>query len=455
MNPSYRRDKDHNYMILEEACPVTGNEFQVRMLILNQIPGILPCKMRKIDGEAGFYYEITSLQPMARIYEKKRMGREDIRQLLAGIGKAMNGAREFLLDTNQLLLDPDYIYMDVETKEVFLCCLPLYEGDASAAFRGLAEYILKKLDHGDQAAVLWGYEIYSKTIEENYSIQNVLESVCPKTGEKPRQERTEREEFPEEPESRKEEKMYDREPEGALPEEEKPEQPDVSADQEKETSEILPLIQKGLILACGLAGIGGISWFAACFGGLTQIQTGGIFFLGAGILIYFSTIWKGFPRKEKVPRMPPGYEAGRILQEEEDLPEEWETQEPPERPEEVFSEAEEKEEFGATTLLQTSYAGDYAVLVSMEPGQRENIVLDRDVLIVGKLAGQSDIVLNQPVISRVHAKLERRTEGYYLTDQNSTNGTYLNGVRLEAFESRKLHTADEVYFASLGYYFKE
>ena len=114
-----------------------------------------------------------------------------------------------------------------------------------------------------------------------------------------------------------------------------------------------------------------------------------------------------------------------------------------------------QEEFGTTTLLKTSYAGNYAALVSMEPEKREkNIVLDRDTLIVGKMPAQADVVLEESGDSAgFHAKLERRQDGYFITDHdNSTNGTYVNGERLEAYECRKLRTADEIYFASLGYY---
>ena len=68
------------------------------------------------------------------------------------------------------------------------------------------------------------------------------------------------------------------------------------------------------------------------------------------------------------------------------------------------------------------------------------------------MPAQADVVLEESVISRIHAKLERRQDGYFITDQNSTNGTYVNGERLEAYECRKLRTADEIYFASLGYY---
>ena len=137
-----------------------------------------------------------------------------------------------------------------------------------------------------------------------------------------------------------------------------------------------------------------------------------------------------------MPKNPPGYEADRILEEFQEEEEDWE----PEQKQYLtgapkMEEKDFQEEFGTTTLLKTSYAGNYAALVSMEPEKRENIVLDRDTLIVGKMPAQADVVLEESVISR-----------------NSTNGTYVNGERLEAYECRKLHTADEIYFASLGYY---
>lgn len=487
MNPSYRRDQDHNYMILNAPMPVTGEEFPVRMLVLNRIPGLLPCKMRKMDGEAGFYYEITSLQSAGRIFETCKMRQEDIERLMTGIERAMNGAKEFLLDPDQILLDPEYIYMDIETKEVYLCCLPFYEGNLTEEFRSLAEYMLKKLDHGDPGSVLWGYEIYSRTTEENYSILSILKAVREKACEKRnvQQHKPEENEFWEEEgieaeketaeekavekaatkgnvKIREKERIKEKEKENAENLEKGTEKKNKSRQkakerkhrhEEEEDHQAARMLKKLLVLGIGLVGIAGITWAAAVFGELTEIQAGGIFFLGVGIFYYFTILWKGFPKRKKVPKNPPGYEADRILEEFQEEEEDWE----PEQKQYLtgalqMEEKDSQEEFGTTTLLKTSYAGNYAALVSMEPEKRENIVLDRDTLIVGKMPAQADVVLEESVVSRVHAKLERRQDGYFITDQNSTNGTYVNGERLEAYECRKLHTADEIYFASLGYY---
>lgn len=41
------------------------------------------------------------------------------------------------------------------------------------SFRKLSEYLLKRLDHSDEQAVMLGYEVYSKASEENYRISGV------------------------------------------------------------------------------------------------------------------------------------------------------------------------------------------------------------------------------------------------------------------------------------------
>ncbi|MEM7332747.1 MAG: FHA domain-containing protein [Chloroflexota bacterium] len=50
----------------------------------------------------------------------------------------------------------------------------------------------------------------------------------------------------------------------------------------------------------------------------------------------------------------------------------------------------------------------------------------------------SDIVINDPEISRQHAKLVKKGSGYTLEDFGSTNGTYIDGSQMEAHASTEL-----------------
>ena len=71
-------------------------------------------------------------------------------------------------------------------------------------------------------------------------------------------------------------------------------------------------------------------------------------------------------------------------------------------------------------------------------------VLDRPMLTIGKKKGETDIVLEDVSVSRLHARIVQEKENFYLEDLNSTNGTFKNGLRLQPYEKRELTTEDEV-----------
>ena len=103
MKPSYRKEKDNDYMILEAPGKPEGGEYQIRMLLVNPIYGLLPCKMRMVDGSRAFYYDITEKQPMTSVFERRLMGKEDIEKLLGGLEKAMDEAGRYLLVMEQFI----------------------------------------------------------------------------------------------------------------------------------------------------------------------------------------------------------------------------------------------------------------------------------------------------------------------------------------------------------------
>ena len=57
----------------------------------------------------------------------------------------------------------------------------------------------------------------------------------------------------------------------------------------------------------------------------------------------------------------------------------------------------------------------------------------KTVWIIGR-GDTCDLIYQNPKISRMHCKIEYLDSHYYLTDLNSTNGTYLNGRLLERKE---------------------
>jgi hypothetical protein len=71
--------------------------------------------------------------------------------------------------------------------------------------------------------------------------------------------------------------------------------------------------------------------------------------------------------------------------------------------------------------------------LSVRQGPRPNLVfeLDGDSYTIGREAG-TEIVIEDPQVSRRHATLTRQGTSYLIEDIGSTNGTYVNGRRVTA-----------------------
>ena len=75
-------------------------------------------------------------------------------------------------------------------------------------------------------------------------------------------------------------------------------------------------------------------------------------------------------------------------------------------------------------------------------GSRIDFPLTADVHLVGR-EGEADIQMDEPLVSRNHARLEWRADAWVVLDLGSTNYTRVNGNRIG---EAQLHHGDEVKF---------
>jgi len=87
-------------------------------------------------------------------------------------------------------------------------------------------------------------------------------------------------------------------------------------------------------------------------------------------------------------------------------------------------------------------AGRLIVLTSPALGEGEEWELDSSPLTMGR-GSQNDVQLDRDEFaSSTHARIEPRRDGVWVEDIGSTNGTYLNGIKLT--RARKLTPGDVV-----------
>ncbi len=84
--------------------------------------------------------------------------------------------------------------------------------------------------------------------------------------------------------------------------------------------------------------------------------------------------------------------------------------------------------------------GQALLLVKRGPNAGTTFLLESDVTTIGRRV-DSDVFLDDVTVSRRHAEIPRRGEGWFVLDVGSLNGTYVNGERVD---ETKLASGDEL-----------
>jgi phosphoserine phosphatase RsbU/P len=93
---------------------------------------------------------------------------------------------------------------------------------------------------------------------------------------------------------------------------------------------------------------------------------------------------------------------------------------------------------------QSSGSGVFPALVLVQGNEQKNIVLNRTPFSVGRKVDK-DLVIADPRVSRDHALIVLEDSGFFLVDQGSKHGTFVNGERIQR---QKLERNDRLEFGA-------
>lgn len=106
------------------------------------------------------------------------------------------------------------------------------------------------------------------------------------------------------------------------------------------------------------------------------------------------------------------------------------------------------EDYGRTIYIETPCEKEKPYRLYSQEGKLVAQLGEEDFTI-GKKKGEVDLALDDFSISRIHARITKEEEDYYLEDMNSTNGTFKNGLHMQPYEKRKLQEGDEIKLGSI------
>jgi hypothetical protein len=402
--------------------------FDERMMMKQQIPGLLPMEKCFMDGEGQFWYDISGKQSLDTFCRMKPVGLVFLEQMVHSICDEIGILEQHLVDADCLCLAPEMVYVSNRTEELTFTAIPGRTKDVATAFRELMEHLLTRVDHKDPKAVQLAYDIYEKTLDEGYSIVDIHNSIV----------QSHLAEAPGYPQPHRAE-----EPAGAK------QYPHAIADKcggivEKRSASVGKPVEK---FSMGLKDSKGTQ--------KEKMQFSWEGSLSARVKKILENCKEMFKKNEAVAQKNRKEDA--FVQQK--SRKEWHRKSAPEPRNEwrvVYPEDELQEEIH-NQLHPTVCLSDYrehpeGLLLYEGYENFSNIRLENRSHQIGQ-SDDSDIMIAKDTISRYHARIECENSDYYLEDLNSTNGTFVNEKQLTYKEKRKLESNDIIRFADVKYRF--
>ena len=182
MNISFKKNLSKSYMVIEKVRTFSEQDFMVKMLFRNHIPGLLLAESESINGEINLLYDISSRQALFKLFEMEKMSFEQVRNLIFSIRFLILTLEEHLLDENNIILKKECIFADPKGERFEFCYFPYYRGNLMLELKELFSAMFSLVDFGDEKAVRLVQEIQKEVQRENFTVDTLL-SVYEKAAE--------------------------------------------------------------------------------------------------------------------------------------------------------------------------------------------------------------------------------------------------------------------------------
>lgn len=172
MKTYYKNNLKEAYLILEGESEEL-EDYQLAMLQENDIPRILKTSVRYMDGKSHYYYDISGKTSLNAVHEMANLECEDIRRLTVALLDAIKELQKYMLSESCILLEPEYIFC--EKGNYFFCYYPFCKDELKENFHKLTEFFVREVNYKDEEGVRLAYLLHKSTMEEHYSLEQILE----------------------------------------------------------------------------------------------------------------------------------------------------------------------------------------------------------------------------------------------------------------------------------------
>lgn len=463
MKTKYIRDFRHNYLVIEKED--SGQDgYLIKMITENSINGLIPCQERMINGESLLYYDITSRQSIQSILEAQPLQMRHLQKLFSGLRTISEVMEKYLLNPEDLLLLPEFVYMDMATWEYSFIYYPEGTREENMSFRDLNEFFMQHMDTENMLLVEAVYQMADLLnrqqfvldelitwFQENYDEERIEQGVKEQNDmmtqsdwNRSMQTQNMHRNHGSQRQGVQEEKAgWKQGTQGTAQEMSSDEREKNRRTQWRENvnsrSRNERIQEQQHMAEPWMMQEKGQEQKDTRNSGIRETTMSYVRFPESEEKKSF---WRRlvewvFPNRK---RRKKGHtaDASRYIRYQ-DITEPEKTPEP--------------DKYGHTVFIPWVENSDNK-LYGIGKSNKYHIPLQKLPITVGKMAGAVDLVLNDQSVSRLHVRISRDGNRFFITDLNSTNGTFRNGMRLEPNASEIIEPGDEIGIGKLKFIYR-
>lgn len=444
MKTKYIRDFRHNYLVIEKEDS-GQNGYLIKMITENTIDGLIPCQERMINGESLLYYDITSRQSIQSILEAQPLQMRHLQKLFSGLRTISEVMEKYLLSPEDLLLLPEFVYMDMATGEYSFIYYPERIGEGNTSLRDLNEFFMQHMNSENIPLVEAVYQMTDLLNRQQFVLDELITWFQENYDEEQMEER-----IHEQNEAMAQSNWNQNMQTQNMYRNQGSQRPEVTVQnagwnqgtqwrenvnsrnrderiQEQHRSESRMTQGKGPEQKD--------NWNST----VRETTMSCVRFPEPEEK---KSLWRRlvewvFPNsknsKKEYTADSSRYVRYQDVTEPERIP--------------------QPDDSGHTVFIPWIENSDNK-LYGIGKSNKYHIPLQKLPITVGKMAGAVDLVLNDQSVSRLHARISRDGNRFFITDLNSTNGTFRNGMRLEPNASEIIEPGDEIGIGKLKFIYR-
>ena len=428
MEYRFKRDLKNSFMIIDARFGDSG--YEKNILRYNDIDVLVPFHTVDINNVTQVWYDITGLLSLHDYLMQQGVTLEIMRKVLVYLKIAINEVERYLIDVNHLLIDVDTIFVVKNNNEWRLMFIYYPDNDDTSGMDNILEFFMSNAENDTTD---FAFQLYDAA-GRGTNIDGLIRMID--------DEMSDEDIIPSKSYSSASDGSYDNNA-GTFDEDEK--RTDIFSDDDDFWAEKQAFHEMMEMDSSGESIIDKIKNYFANYFKRNEEDKQKSELSDVSKSSSLSDIFKGRKKEPTTEKIHMSQKWDRKNKKKnKDKEEEFEDF--------IFEPGQQIYEPTVLLRPQDTEKSSYE-LKYLGTKNKDDIMINKDEVLLGSSKEGNDSVIDSPVISRFHAKIIREGQTFYVQDLNSTNGTSVNGKLIGYRDKVPLNPNDEVMFADERYRF--